>query len=106
MSKNLEGWDLKTVFRWPDSLKGEDLRTTKNHFYQAFLIKKLGLANTRAADFAEGVEQLHLALCRCDYENLDTLMEAYPGIADLVQDYARLEEVLILKNHKHEEYKS
>ena len=106
MSELLNGWDLKTVFRWPDATKGEGLRTTKNHFYQAFLIKKLGLANSRAADFAEGVQQLHRALCRCDYENLDTLMTAYPGIADLVQDYARLEEVMILRNHKGEEYKS
>ena len=105
MSKHLNNWDLKTVFRWPGT-KGDDLRTDKNHFYQAFLIKKLGLANTRASDFAKGVEQLHLALCRCDYENLDTLMTAYPGIADLVQDYARLEEVLILKDYKHQEYKS
>ena len=105
MSELLNGWDLTTVFRWPGT-KGDDLRTDKNHFYQAFLIKKLGLANTRASDFAKGVEQLHLALCRCDYENLDTLMTAYPGIADLVQDYARLEEVLVLCNHKGEEYKS
>ena len=106
MSELLNGWDLKTVFRWPDATKREDLRTVKNHYYQAFLIKKLGLADTRAANFADGVQQLHLALCRCDYENLDTLMTAYPGIADLVQDYARLEEVLVLRNHKGEEYKS
>ena len=106
MSELLNGWDLKTVFRWPDATKREDLRTDKNHFYQAFLIKKLGLANSRAADFAKGVEQLHLALCRCDYENLEVLMEAYPGTADLVQDFARLEEVRILKDYKGEEYKS
>ena len=105
MSEHLNGWDLKTVFRWPGT-KGDDLRTDKNHFYQAFLIKKLGLANSRAADFAKGVEQLHLALCRCDYENLEVLMEAYPGTADLVQDFARLEEVRGLKDYKGEEYKS
>ena len=105
MSELLKDWDLKTVFRWPGT-EGGDLRTDKNHFYQAFLIKRLGLANSRAADFAEGVQQLHLALCRCDYHNLSRLMTAYPGIADLVQDYARLEELAVLRNHKGEEYKS
>ena len=100
MSDLLKDWDLKTI------LKEDTLHTDRFHFYQAFLVKKLGLADTRSADFADGVQQLHLALCRCDYENLDTLMTAYPGIADLVQDYARLEEVLVLRNHKGEEYKS
>jgi len=102
MSKHLNGWDLKTLHEDPDG----EVRTSKNHFYQAFLIDKLGLADSRAYDFAEGVQQLHLALCRCDYENLKRLMSAYPGIADLVQDYARLEEVRILKDYKGEEYKS
>ena len=105
MSELLNGWDLTTVFRWPGT-KGDDLRTDKNHFYQAFLIKKLGLVDSRAYDFAKGVQELHRALCRCDYENLDTLMTAYPGIADLVQDYARLEELAVLRNYKHQEYKS
>jgi len=102
MSKHLNGWDLKTLHEDPDG----EVRTSKNHFYQAFLIDKLGLGDSRASDFAEGVQQLHLALCRCDYGNLKVLMTAYPGIADLVQDYARLEEVMILRNHKGEEYKS
>ena len=102
MSELLKDWDLKTLHRDPDG----ELRTGYNHYYQAFLIDKLGLADTRAPDFAEGVQQLHLALCRCDYGNLKRLMTAYPGIADLVQDYARLEEVMILRNHKGEEYKS
>jgi len=102
MSELLKDWDLKTLHRDPDG----ELRTGYNHYYQAFLIDKLGLADTRAPDFAEGVQQLHLALCRCDYGNLKVLMTAYPGIADLVQDYARLEELGILRNHKGEEYKS
>ena len=102
MSELLNGWDLKTLHEDPDG----EVRTSNNHFYQAFLIDKLGLGDSRASDFAEGVQQLHLALCRCDYGNLKVLMTAYPGIADLVQDYARLEEVMILRNHKGEEYKS
>jgi hypothetical protein len=102
MSELLNGWDKKTLHRDPDG----EVRTGKNHFYQGFLIKKLGLADSRAYDFAKGVQELHRALCRCDYENLDTLMTAYPGIADLVQDYARLEELAVLRNYKHEEYKS
>ena len=102
MSEHLNGWDLKTLHEDPDG----EVRTSKNHFYQAFLIDKLGLGDSRASDFAEGVQQLHLALCRCDYGNLKVLMTAYPGIADLVQDYARLEEVRILKDYKHQEYKS
>jgi hypothetical protein len=99
--EHLKDYDIKTLHRDPDG----ELRTTKLHFYQAFLIKKLGLANTRAFDFAEAVQKLHLALCRCDYHNLDRLMTAYPGIADLVQDFARLEECAILYNHEGEEYK-
>ena len=102
MSEHLNGWDKKTLHRDPDG----EVRTGKNHFYQGFLIKKLGLADSRAYDFAKGVQELHRALCRCDYENLEVLMEAYPGIADLVQDFARLEEVRILKDYKHQEYKS
>ena len=99
--EHLKDYDMKTLHRDPDG----ELRTGKNHYYQAFLIKRLVVANTRAYDFAEAVQKLHLALCRCDYHNLDRLMTAYPGIADLVQDYAKLEECAILYNHKGEEYK-
>ena len=88
MSELLNGWDKNTLHRDPAG----EVRTGKNHFYQGFLIKKLGLADSRAYDFAKGVQELHRALCRCDYENLDTLMTAYPAIADLVQNYTRLEE--------------
>ena len=124
MSKHLNGWDLETLLTRKTRATSEEpltdkvlkvleedfivekVKTDRYHFFKAFLVKKLGLADTRAFDFAEGVNQLHLALSRCDYENLDTLMTAYPGMADLVQDYARLEDLRILKNHKHEEYKS
>jgi len=99
--EHLKDYDMKTLHRDPDG----ELRTGKNHYYQAFLIKQLHLGNSRAYDFAEAVQKLHLALCRCDYGNLKVLMTAYPGIADLVQDYARLEECAVLYNHKGEEYK-
>ena len=99
--EHLKDYDMKTLHEWKDG----ELRTTELHFYQAFLINKLGLTDTRASDFAKGVEQLHLALSRCDWGNLSKLAKAYPGICTLVNDFARLEELKIQTNSKGEEYK-
>lgn len=56
-----------------------------------YLIDEVGIAETRAPDFAEAFDKLHSAMCQMDLDNQRKINQI--GLVELMRGFSELEQV-------------
>lgn len=59
--------------------------------FEEYLVKEVGIAQTRAPELAQAMDKLHNALCQMDTENLEKVHQV--GLVELMREFCKIEEV-------------
>jgi hypothetical protein len=59
--------------------------------FEQYLVRDLGITETRAPELAEAMDTLHRALCQMDIENIDKVHQV--GLGNLMRTYSDIEKV-------------